>query len=103
MILLVLLIIQNGILGNYLTIYYVSDRITNEIGKILPKYHLLNRNIGDNLMNVGMRKIQKSKTGWYINLPKKLIEELEITGDEFAKISKEEGSNRIIIDFVKFD
>ena len=54
-------------------------------------------------MNVGMRKIQKSKTGWYINLPKKLIEELEITGDEFAKISKEEGSNRIIIDFVKFD
>lgn len=45
MILLVLLIIQNGILGNYLTISYVSDRITNEIGKFLLKYHLLNRKL----------------------------------------------------------
>lgn len=42
-------------------------------------------------MTIEIRKLQKSKTGYYINLPKSIIKELQLTGKELIKITHPKG------------
>lgn len=48
-----------------------------------------------------LRKLQKSKTGYYLNIPKKVAEELELHGDEFAKITYSKGDNKLVVELVR--
>ena len=54
-------------------------------------------------MYTDMRKLQKSRTGWYINIPKKLESELNLKGGEVAKITKEDNSNKIIVEIINLN
>lgn len=51
-------------------------------------------------MAVGVRKIQTSKTGLYVTIPRELVKELELKGGEYFKfITTEDG--KIIVEVVK--
>lgn len=44
-----------------------------------------------------LRKIQKSATGLYINLPKKIIQEMKLTGKEVVKVTYNEDTQEITV------
>ena len=48
-----------------------------------------------------VRKLQKSKTGFYINIPIKVARGLGIDGSELVKFTVEPGSNRLSVEIVK--
>jgi len=51
-------------------------------------------------MTVELRKLQSSKTGYYINLPKKIIKELNLTGQEIIKITHNEGESLLSLEIL---
>ena len=48
-----------------------------------------------------VRKLQKSPTGFYVNLPKKIIKNLNIDGTELVKVSPTGEANKLVIEIVK--
>lgn len=47
---------------------------------------------------IELRKIQKSKTGLYINLPKKITEQLQLKGQEVVKIEYSKDSSKLLVE-----
>lgn len=53
-------------------------------------------------MTTEIRKIQKSKTGFYLNLPKKIVEKLNLTGTESVIIALTP-ENKLTINILKVE
>ena len=49
---------------------------------------------------IHVRKLQTSKTGYYINIPKKLSEALELTGTEHIKFVHDKDTNQVTIHII---
>ena len=49
---------------------------------------------------IQVRQIQKSKTGFYINLPKKFVDKLKINGSECVKFTLDEENSKIILELI---
>jgi len=50
---------------------------------------------------IHVRKLQTSKTGYYINIPKKLSEDLKLTGTEHIKFVHDTQSGEVTIHIIK--
>ena len=50
---------------------------------------------------VHVRKLQKSKTGYYINVPKRLTDELKLDGTEHIKFTHDTQSGQVTIYIIK--
>lgn len=48
-----------------------------------------------------VRKIQKSPTGFYVNLPKKISKSLNIEGSELVKVSPADEPNKLMIEIIR--
>ena len=46
---------------------------------------------------IHIRKVQKSRTGWYVNLPMKLVNNTELDGSEFVQFIHNTEDNSINI------
>lgn len=52
-------------------------------------------------LKVHVRKLQKSKTGHYVNIPKKLSEELKLDGTEHIKFCHDVESGEVTMHIIK--
>lgn len=56
---------------------------------------------GNNLMSkVELRKMQKSRTGFYVNIPKSVSEKLALQGEEAIKIELDEENKKIVMTLI---
>ena len=50
-----------------------------------------------------VRKLQKSATGFYINVPKKLADELNLTGTELVKFTGTQNENKFEVEIINVE
>ncbi len=52
------------------------------------------------MSKVELRKMQKSRTGFYVNIPKSVSEKLALQGEEAIKIELDEENKKIVMTLI---
>ena len=53
--------------------------------------------------HTSVRKLQKSATGFYINVPKKLADKLKLNGTELIKFTESEQSGKFEVEVISVE